>query len=176
LSEAFLAFTFNRDLFSARRSFLISTPYVLAMLVGLAEYAVEFHLDAELKTRSGAAFLAFVAGAVLVATGELIRKLAVATAGRAFTHDIQASRRVPRVVQHGVYAWCRHPGYFGWLLWAPGTMLLLANPLSAALFALLAWRFFAARIPHEERLLRGMYGEEYEGYARRVPTRIWGIR
>lgn len=38
------------------------------------------------------------------------------------------------LVRHGVYAWVRHPGYLGFLLWAAGTQLLLANPACLVLF------------------------------------------
>lgn len=178
LSEALLAFSFNRDLFSSR-SFLISKPYLTAMAAGLAEYALErLALPGGLKTDSAAAFISFSAGAALVLAGGALRLAAVLTAGRAFTHDLQPAGRpprVPRVVTRGVYAWCRHPGYLGWLMWAPGTMLLLANPLSAAAFFWLASRFFQGRVPYEERLLLEIYGDEYAEYARRAPTRMWGI-
>lgn len=58
------------------------------------------------------------------------------TARGAFTHNIQTQRRPGhRLVTRGVYRVARHPGYLGWLLWAVGTQLLLANPLCAAAFA-----------------------------------------
>lgn len=175
LSEGLLVFTINPDQFSPARSFLISKPYVLAMSAGLAEYLAGLFLFPGPKSDSALASCAFALGLALVAVGEGVRKSGVLAAGRAFTHDLQPATgplRVPRVVQGGVYAWVRHPGYLGWLLWAPGTMVLLANPLSAAAFAALAWRFFAARIPREEALLLQMYGQEYAEYRRRVPTRM----
>ncbi|CAI6005052.1 unnamed protein product [Closterium sp. NIES-65] len=45
-------------------------------------------------------------------------------------------------------AWVRHPGYTGWFMWSIATQLLLVNPLCTLAFALVSWRFFAARIPH----------------------------
>jgi protein-S-isoprenylcysteine O-methyltransferase len=175
VSEGTIARAINSDLFSPTRSFLISKPYVLAMSAGIAEYLFEMIVSPRLKTDSAVAAGAFAAGALLVGAGEAVRKSALFTAGRAFTHDLQRVPRVPRVVQSGVYSYLRHPGYFGWLLWAPGTMVLLANPLSTVAFAALAWRFFRARIPAEESMLLQMYGQEYADYRRRVPTRIWGI-
>lgn len=75
-------------------------------------------------------------GLALVCLGELLRKLAICTAGRSFTHVIATRRKDQHVlVKHGVYRLCRHPAYLGWLLWAVGTQLLLANPLCAAGFA-----------------------------------------
>jgi protein-S-isoprenylcysteine O-methyltransferase len=177
-SEFFLARLFNRDLLSAR-SFLLSGPYCLAMLAGLAEYQAELRLlGLERKTQSAFAHACFAVGVLLVVCGEALRKSAVVTAGRAFTHDIQHERpRVPRVVQRGVYAMARHPGYLGWMLWAPGTQVLLANPICAVCFFFAARRFFANRIPYEEALLRAphMFGDAYDEYARRTPTWIPGI-
>jgi len=174
-SEFLLARHFNPDLLSAR-SALVSRPYVLAMLCGLAEYAMGlWWLGPERKAASGAAVASYAAGVLLVAGGEALRKAAICGAGRAFTHDIQRERRVDQVCTRGVYAVVRHPGYLGWMLWAVGTMVLLANPVSAAAFFFAARRFFAARIPHEEALLRAMYGEAYAAYARRTPTWMPGI-
>lgn len=176
LSEFLITARYNRDLLS-HRSFLVSRPYLTAMALGLLEYAAEMQLlGAERKASSPAAFGAFCAGAALVVLGEALRKTAMVQAGRAFTHDLQASARTPRVVEHGFYAWCRHPGYLGWMMWAPATQLMLANPLACVGFAVAAWRFFAARVPQEERLLLLMYGEAYRSYARRTPTRMPGIK
>ena len=37
-------------------------------------------------------------------------------------------------------------------------------------FSVVAWRFFAARIHFEERLLLDFFGPAYASYAARVPT------
>jgi len=67
------------------------------------------------------------------------------------------------LVRHGVYAWVRHPGYLGFLLWAAGTQLLLANPACLALFvaAVSRWNLSGrGRFPHapdrEWQRARGM--------------------
>lgn len=69
-------------------------------------------------------------------------------------------------------AWARHPGYLGWFLWSVGTQILLLNPLSTPLFAVLSWRFFSSRIPYEERQLEQFFGEDYVRYAAATPTRM----
>ncbi|CAI5998773.1 unnamed protein product [Closterium sp. NIES-65] len=43
--------------------------------------------------------------------------------------------------------WVRHPGYTGWFMWSIAMQLQLVNPLCTLAFALVSWRFFAARIP-----------------------------
>ncbi len=105
------------------------------------------------------------------------------------------------LVTRGVYAFVRHPGYLGWLLWSVGTQVLLQNPLSAPMFAYVvrrwlvhararraltpgrclcawtqSWRFFARRIPFEEARLREFFGRWYDDYAARTPTYIPFIR
>lgn len=95
------------------------------------------------------------------------------TAAHNFTHLIQTRRRPEAgLVTRGVYAWLRHPGYAGWMLWAVGTQLLLVNPLCALGFGAAAWRFFAARIPYEDYLLGRFYGEQHARYRAAVPSGI----
>jgi len=136
------------------------------------------------------------AGLALLLCGEALRKAAMVTAGRGFTHAVAVKKRADHeLVTRGVYRWARHPGYLGWLLWAVGTQLLLANPASVVLFAALvrvrvvqakrraeptdaaaqSWRFFSERIAFEEAALRRFFGQQYVEYARRTPTRIPGI-
>ena len=152
------------------------------------------------------------AGVVLAAAGEGVRKAAIVTAGRAFTHDLAPSRvRGHSLVTHGVSSLARHPGYLGWTLWAVGTQawegfdevhglvvgcstgpaisgqaairppcttppqVTLGNALCALLFAVLALRFFAARVPVEERLLLQFFGRDFTAYAARVPTWMPGV-
>ncbi|CAI5947895.1 unnamed protein product [Closterium sp. NIES-64] len=48
---------------------------------------------------------------------------------------------------HAHGRWVRHPGYTGWFMWSIAMQLQLVNPLCTLAFALVSWRFFAARIP-----------------------------
>ena len=74
-----------------------------------------------------------------------------------------------RLVTHGVYAWLRHPAYFGWFWWSVGTQLLLCNPVCVFAYAYASYRFFRNRIPYEEQhLLRMFPNDEYAAYRRRT--------
>jgi protein-S-isoprenylcysteine O-methyltransferase len=75
-------------------------------------------------------------------------------------------------VTKGVYAYLRHPSYFGWGLWAISTQVILCNPVSMVAYAFASYSFFAGRIPYEEYQLYKFFGKEYEDYAKRVPIRI----
>ena len=115
-------------------------------------------------------------GLVCVILGETLRKAGQLTAKQCFTHNISTRRREDHVlVTTGVYRYVRHPGYLGWLIWAVGTQVMLANPVSIALFAYTSWRFFAARIAFEEAALRRFFGAAYDAYAARTRTWIVGI-
>ena len=49
---------------------------------------------------------------------------------------------------------------------------MVCNPVGIVLFYAAAYKFFADRIPLEERLLIKFFGKEYEDYKKNVPTRI----
>ena len=67
------------------KSLLVSKHYVLAMLLSLLEYFLEILLFPGLKEFWWMSNL----GLALVLIGELVRKMAIITAGRAFTHLIK---------------------------------------------------------------------------------------
>ncbi|BDA40839.1 Protein-S-isoprenylcysteine O-methyltransferase [Coccomyxa sp. Obi] len=165
-SEFFLAFLYNRQDLS-RRSWLVSKPYCLAMLAAILEYSLESMIPA-LRTKWISVF-----GLGMIIVGEIIRKTAMITAQHNFTHVLQSERRENHVlVTHGIYRYFRHPGYFGWLLWMLGTQVLLVNPICIIVFITVAWHFFRQRITFEEEQLHYFFGQEYDDYAEKVPTRI----
>lgn len=166
LSEALLVALVHRRA-PSWDGLLISLPYCAAMSLACAEYLVEAWLIPSWKVPGAVA----AAGAALIVAGEGLRKAAILTAGSSFSHAIARARSADhRLVTCGVYAWCRHPAYLGWFLWCVGTQLLLVNPLCAVAFGLMAWKFFAARVPYEERLLEKFFPNEYESYQARVPS------
>lgn len=46
----------------------------------------------------------------------------------------------------GACSWSRHPSYAGFFYWCLGTQLVLQNPISFIVFAVVLWRFFYYRI------------------------------
>ncbi|PPD93064.1 hypothetical protein GOBAR_DD09996 [Gossypium barbadense] len=140
------------------KSLLVSKEYVLAMVFALLEYFFELLLFPGLKEHL---------------LGEIVRKLAIVTAGRSFTHLIRVYHEDHhKLVTSGVYAFVRHPSYCGFLIWSVGTQIMLCNPIATVGFAVVVWRFFVARIPYEEYFLRQFFGADYEEYARRVPSGV----
>ncbi len=111
------------------------------------------------------------AALLLLLVGVLLRGVAIATLGRAFSVNV-AIRASQRIVQHGLYACVRHPSYSALLL------IFLAIGLRTANFYALAVTVFPPivallwRIHVEEIALRASFGDDYDDYARRVPRRL----
>ncbi|KAL2936798.1 Protein-S-isoprenylcysteine O-methyltransferase B [Bienertia sinuspersici] len=151
------------------KSLLISKNYVMAMMCSLLEYWVEITYFPKLKEHWWISNL----GLVLVVIGEAIRKGAMITAGRAFTHLIKIHQEEHhRLVSHGIYGFVRHPGYCGFFIWSVGTQIMLLNPICTPVFAVVVWKFFSERIPYEEFYLRQFFDDEYDEYAQRVPSGV----
>lgn len=117
--------------------------------------------------------LVITLGLIMVGIGQFVRTTAMVQCGESFNHIIQQRKKSSHfLVTHGVYALFRHPSYFGFFWWSLGTQLVLGNVFCAFAYAVVVWRFFAGRIPHEERFLVGFFGGEYVEYRRRVGTWI----
>lgn len=152
-------------------SFLInhSKAWGIAWSFCILEYCVEYYFFPGLKTSS----THIVVGLIGVIIGQFFRTAAMYTAGSNFDHKIERNKRDEHVlITSGVYAFSRHPSYFGWYIWAISTQILLANPISFLGFTGVIWYFFYSRINFEEECLERMFGDEYREYAKRVPTRI----
>ncbi|KAL2881414.1 farnesyl cysteine-carboxyl methyltransferase [Colletotrichum sp. CLE4] len=112
-------------------------------------------------------------GLLLVGIGQTVRSAAMVTAGQSFNHTVQHYRAESHtLVTGGVYAYFRHPSYFGFFWWAIGTQLVMGNVVSLVAYAVVLWYFFSKRIRHEEELLVRFFGQDYEDYRKRVGTMI----
>ncbi|CAN7113896.1 unnamed protein product [Brassica rapa subsp. narinosa] len=150
-------------------SLLITKHYAFAMLVSILEYLTEITLFPSLKQHWWISNF----GLVMILLGEVLRKTAIITAGRSFTHLIKIRHEEHhRLVTRGVYRIVRHPSYSGFLVWSVGTQVMLCNPVSAVAFAVVVWKFFADRIPYEEHYLKQFFGREYVEYAQRVHSGV----
>lgn len=168
-SEYVLAISIHGRNSVSLKSLLISKHYALAMICSLMEYVLENHFFPGMKEN----WAISNTGLAMVIIGELVRKSAVITAGRSFTHLIKRYHEEHHVlITHGVYKYMRHPSYCGFFIWSIGTQIMLCNPLSTLAFAFVVWRFFRQRIPYEEFFLRQFFGSEYEVYATRTYSGI----
>lgn len=168
-SEFLLACRFNPSDVGPH-SLLLTWPYVAAQALSAAEFLGEAHLFPAAKATRLARAVSFL-GLALVVTGEALRKAGVLTAGRHFTHLVQATRRPGHLlITGGVYGLVRHPGYLGFVLWALGTQLLLCNAVSVFVFYLALRRFFKGRVAFEESRLERFFGDEWRAYKQRTPA------
>ncbi|XP_073002297.1 probable protein-S-isoprenylcysteine O-methyltransferase isoform X2 [Typha latifolia] len=148
-------------------SLLITRQYVIAMTCALLEYVMEILFFPKLKEYWWVSNV----GLAMILIGEILRKSAVITAGRAFTHTIRVYYEDHhQLITHGIYRFMRHPGYCGFFIWAVGTQVMLCNPVCVVSFTLVTWKFFSTRIPYEEFFLTQFFGSQYEEYARKVPS------
>lgn len=169
ISEYILAIAIHGKMNVTLKSLLVSKHYLLAMICSTLEYIVEIYFFPGLKEHWWISDVGFA----LVVIGEIIRKLAIVTAGRAFTHLIKRYHEDHhKLVTRGIYRYIRHPGYCGFFIWSVGTQIMLCNPLSMLAFALVVFCFFQQRIPYEEHFLRQFFGSEYEDYSRRTSSGI----
>ncbi|EPS72987.1 hypothetical protein M569_01773, partial [Genlisea aurea] len=168
-SEYVLALCFHGRNSVSLSSLLISRNYVLAMGCSVSEYLVEIHMFPGLKEHWGISKM----GLGMVVVGEMIRKLAIITAGRSFTHLIKRHHEQNHVlITHGIYGYMRHPSYCGFLIWSVGTQIMLCNPISTLAFALVVWKFFQQRVPYEEFFLGQFFGSAYQDYSLRTASGI----
>lgn len=113
----------------------------------------------------------WVIGSLTCFVSDLFRKTAILTAGRSFHQLVQSEKSADhKLITHGVYAIVRHPAYVGWFYFSMGTQIILANPISFVLFAIINWIFFEERIFKEEGHLISFYGEEYVKYMNSTPS------
>ncbi|CAI2320492.1 unnamed protein product [Caenorhabditis sp. 36 PRJEB53466] len=147
-------------------SFLLnhSVGYWMAASVSWIEFLLEAYFCPWLKE-----YHILWIGTLGCVIGEIFRKLAMIHAGLGFTHKLAMTKRSDhRLVKEGVYAFMRHPGYFGWFLWAVSTQIVLCNPICLLVYAYVTWHFFAARIYDEEKDLIAFFGEPYVEYQQHV--------
>ena len=159
LSEYLLTAAFRPDTLSFD-NFLLnhSTSYQLMVAVAWTEYWIEWVC----VTRFGCCAWfpggkswgpLNTLGCLLCLVGLGTRCLGMATASTNFSHRIEEQKRAEHtLVTHGIYAYLRHPAYFGFFWWCVGTQVLLGNPLSLLAYTVASWHFFYDRIPTEEEL------------------------
>lgn len=114
-----------------------------------------------------------VVGVAVVVGGQVVRSVAMKQAGRSFNHYVQETKRAEHVlVTTGLYGTLRHPSYFGFYWWVIGIQLVLGNVVCLLLYVVVLYRYYANRIPYEEKFLVEFFGEEYVDYRKKVGTKI----
>ncbi len=143
-------------------------PLLLAPLLAVAMWGLascEPHLAMPDILRWSSALLVFLAGGSFIALGALaFRKFKT-------TFDPMRPDKASSFVTSGVYRVTRNPMYLGMALMLVAWAVFLAAPWSFA--GPVLWVFYMNRfqIEPEERILAGLFGEEYSRY--RASVRRW---
>lgn len=95
---------------------------------------------------------------------------AQAALGKEWSPQLQL-RRKHRLVDSGPYARVRHPIYAAMFGWGLGVALLTANWVFVV-FVVVMVLFLLARVPEEEQMMIGKFGEEYKQYAKKTRYRL----
>jgi protein-S-isoprenylcysteine O-methyltransferase len=86
-------------------------------------------------------------GLIMVVVGQVVRSTAMAQAGTNFNHTVQSRKNDGHeLVTTGLYAYFRHPSYFGFFWWGIGTQVMLGNTVCFLGYAGVLWYFFNRRI------------------------------
>ncbi|KAI9047932.1 hypothetical protein LZ554_007734 [Drepanopeziza brunnea f. sp. 'monogermtubi'] len=116
---------------------------------------------------------ALCAGLVCLLVGQAVRAIAMLHAGPNFSHVVRHTKSTSHeLVTTGIYAYFRHPSYFGFFWWGIGTQLVCGNTVCLVAYTVVLWKFFSSRISGEEELLVGFFGAEYVGYKARTRVGI----
>ncbi|OAA66313.1 protein-S-isoprenylcysteine O-methyltransferase [Cordyceps fumosorosea ARSEF 2679] len=177
---ALSAFHFLEFWATARRNTLAATTDSFLLTANWPAYAVA-HAAAFLECvlvnafrpdrRWAGSTVVVVVGLVLVLVGQAVRSAAMLRAGASFNHQVQLARAESHVlVTGGVYAWLRHPSYFGFFYWGLGTQLVCGNVVCFFVYAVVLWTFFSRRVRVEEAKLVEFFGDDYVQYRKRVGT------
>ncbi|CEP62872.1 protein-S-isoprenylcysteine carboxyl O-methyltransferase LALA0_S06e05798g [Lachancea lanzarotensis] len=158
-------------------SFLFNNgrAYLFSHILAIVEAVIESTLFPQWKSsfHSQTNLLISTLGLILLISGQYVRTAAMVTAGKSFSHQVKTSQNSDHsLVTDGIYGKLRHPSYFGYFWWALGTQLLLLNPFSFVIFAVVLWKFFDSRIRYEEIYLLQFFGKQYSDYSRNVGVGI----
>eukprot|EP01029_Cantina_marsupialis_P011404 TRINITY_DN25434_c0_g1_i1.p1 TRINITY_DN25434_c0_g1~~TRINITY_DN25434_c0_g1_i1.p1 ORF type:complete len:172 (-),score=33.76 TRINITY_DN25434_c0_g1_i1:126-641(-) len=140
---------------------LHSPQFLIAMAIAMTEFWVESLLFPGFKQNLMITFIGFG----IAICGQIIRSVAMWTAGSNFSHQIALHKKQNhKLVKSGIYKIFRHPSYFGWFWWSVSTQAILCNPLSIIAYTAASWYFFNERIPGEEETLLDFFGDDYVEY------------
>lgn len=115
-----------------------------------------------------------LAGFVVAALGGVLLALshkALAANWSPFVEDPGAGT----LVTGGVYRYVRHPMYASYLVYNAGMWLLSSNWMAGAPALLTFVWLYLRRVDREERVMLGLFGDEYREYAARTGRVIPGV-
>ena len=154
-------------------SFLLyhSNAYQFAHDLSIFEFWVEYTYFPDYKNQ-GICYMAIIFGLQMI-FGMICRMSAFYYANINFTHLVATKKRPEHMlITHGIYAFSRHPSYFGYFLLAVSGQLMLKNLFCAVCYMLVLYFFFLERLELEEYALEKFFGRAYREYRSKVGSKI----
>lgn len=148
---------------SVRQSWLyrIRLPFTAVCL--LSGVGVTLLSPPMVSPRSTLGLMLAAGGVILVLIGIALRLWALASI---------SERKTRQLVTTGAYSLCRNPLYIGTLLIGAGFVVLWQGPLLCASLVPVILLYQFGVVPLEERVLFGLFGDEFTAYCRSTP-RWW---
>ena len=106
-------------------------------------------------------------GLLILAAGIIIRVIAIYQLGGQFSDHIIANQKED-VYKKGLYAFIRHPSYFGEMMIFIGVGLVYHHLLSSLVASVVPTLSFMYRIHHEEKVLIQVYQDVYKDYMKQT--------
>jgi protein-S-isoprenylcysteine O-methyltransferase Ste14 len=116
----------------------------------------------------------FATGVVCLALGLWLFARAHADLGTNWSITLEV-REKHQLVTRGIYRALRHPMYSALLLYSLGQALVVPNWIAGPSYAVAMALLFAFRLGPEERMMREVFGNEYEVYRQRTKRLVPGI-
>jgi protein-S-isoprenylcysteine O-methyltransferase len=115
-----------------------------------------------------------IAGLVVMASGIILRSIAILQLGRFHTPNV-AVRGDHELMESGLYRRVRHPSYLGALIAFFGFGIALGNWLSVVVVMVITPCIYLYRIREEEAALEAAFGDNYRAYCSRTKRLIPGL-
>jgi protein-S-isoprenylcysteine O-methyltransferase Ste14 len=119
--------------------------------------------DSQLSSESAMGSSIEMWAILLFVAGMSLRWIAILSLKKAFTVKVTILKG-HQLKSDGVYTWVRHPSYTGMYIYALGLGLALHSVFSIAILFWGVWFTTHKRIPVEEAVLEGHFGEAYRQY------------
>lgn len=142
---------------------LIAAGYFLAFSFAFNKMGRIYHWDA-----------LFLAGAITVICGLIIRIVSIQTLKQHFTYTVTEIEH-HELIDSGLYKNIRHPGYLGQILVFLGTSISLSNWFSIIFMMIPVLIGFINRIRVEEDFMIKQFGQKYIDYQQRTKKLIPAI-
>jgi protein-S-isoprenylcysteine O-methyltransferase len=147
-------------------------PYAAAIALGLVEHV----LEADALSGYAMASDIRVLGLAVAGLALGLRIWAVVAASSSFDHVVHTELGADHtLVTQGPYRWLRHPSYTGYYWFAIGGQIILHNPITLCVHAIVLARFFRQRLAVEESALERRFGSEYARFRKRRFLLIPGV-